>query len=550
MSNRNDNRAFLVLLLLSFCVIKTPSYAEPKSAPEKAGKSQETIEQPFIIKTNMFDLEYERLQQFNRKKFGGGIGYTDTELLLITGDGTVSIIELDTDKASTSSIVVPDNNEAEAMIEAERILPEEKIATAKKKIKANLRYDDIMILSNQKGRQIIVSYSHFDTTNRCFSTKLSLLRISSDRPLRTIQSAPEDWTNIFTSQPCFPLRGSRNNFAGHQSGGRMDILDAEKGDIVLALGDYEFDGLAGPDYPQDLNASYGKVWKINVYSLEREIISVGLRNPQGIKVDNNGKIWTVGHGPFGGDELNSPEKGRNFGWPKVLLGIQYGRGPWPQNVSQGRHDGFDYPVFSWVPSIAPSNMDQSQSFHPFWEGDLLVFTLKTKSIHRLRIQDGRVIFDEQLQFKERIRYGLNHEASGSIYIWADNGEFFRIKPTEDAFKLVDRSEAALKRFKTSKTNAEPTHSAALSECLECHSGLRGAPPSLENILGADIAASDDYTGYSEALLSKKGVWTAASLRRFLRNPQEFAPGTSMSNPAFTSEKEIDEVIGALSHLKN
>ena len=83
--------------------------------------------------------------------------------------------------------------------------------------------------------------------------------------------------------------------------------------------------------------------------------------------------------------------------------------------------------------------------------------------------------------------------------------------------------------------------------MNCHSGQTKAPPSLRGIIGKTIAGSN-YSGYSDSLKARDGVWTQELLRSFLKNPQEFAPGTSMPDPGFTSDKEIDTVLHELSVL--
>jgi glucose/arabinose dehydrogenase len=249
----------------------------------------------------------------------------------------------------------------------------------------------------------------------------------------------KEWELLFVSKPCFGFKETKHPYAGHQTGGSLDVLDKHNGDIVFTVGDHEFDGDTVADYPQDTSVDYGKTFRINVNSKAAVVLSIGHRNHQGITVDSGSNIWTVEHGPQGGDELNLVEAGRNFGWPKVILGVDYGTKPWPMNKEQGRHNGYDDPVFAWVPSIAVSNIDQSIGFHPFWEKDLLVFTLKTMSIRRLRIKDNRVIFDEPIQFIERIRNGLNHESTGSIFLWTDKRNLYELKPAEDAWELLEQS---------------------------------------------------------------------------------------------------------------
>ncbi|MBU2677197.1 MAG: PQQ-dependent sugar dehydrogenase [Gammaproteobacteria bacterium] len=540
---RSQNLVAGALLLFS---LMSCSKSEP-AGPGGSGSDIKVGVQSPIIKTNMFDLKYERLHNLGQKKRGGGIGSTDDELVVITGDGQIHVINLENDEALKTTIAVPQNNQGDALLAADVAFEGASVAEARRVINGYLRYDDVLVLENKAGRHLVISYSYFDNARQCFTFKISVLSIPASQLLRETEANTDDWSTVYTAGPCFPLKSRRIAFAGHQSGGRIDVLNAESGNIVLALGDFEFDGLLVDDYPQDKNADYGKVWKINIHAGRHNVISIGHRNPQGITVDADGKIWSVEHGPRGGDELNAPAEGLNFGWPEVTLGIRYSGDPWPGNQAQGRHEQFDRPVFSWVPSIAPSNLDQVTGFHPFWDGDLLVFTLASTGIHRLRLHDNRVIFDEAMKFTQRIRYGMSHAATGSIYLWTDGGDIYRVRPTKQAFEMVRQSEAIYARHLQSENLEELVEDSAIRFCLECHTGVANSPPVLAGIIGAEIA-SQDYYGYSDALSSRKGKWTEESLAAFLRDPQAFAPGTTMAGTGLKSDEEISEVLRALREL--
>ncbi len=343
--------------------------------------------EPGIMTSNMFDLQYEKILRVKPERLGGGLGQTKDELVIVTGDGQFAVLALNSGELTDHNVALPRNNIEGALTLAEQEFSGAQLERAQKKVSTHLRYNDVLVFEGKEKSHLVLSYSHYDPDRLCFTHRVSMAAFPAGQSIDSLSIAEEGWEKIYEAEPCFGFRHKRMPFAGHQSGGRIDILDAENGDIVLALGDYEFDGLHVPDYPQDRSVDYGKVLRINLFSRESQIISIGHRNPQGITVDGDGRVWSVEHGPQGGDELNLSIAGKNFGWPRVILGIQYGNKPWPLNRSQGRHENYDYPVYAWVPSIATSNIDQSKGFHPFWEGDLLVFTLQTKSIHRLRIHE-------------------------------------------------------------------------------------------------------------------------------------------------------------------
>ena len=166
---------------------------------------------------------------------------------------------------------------------------------------------------------------------------------------------------------------------------------------------------------------------------------------------------------------------------------------------------------------------------------------------RLRVHDERVIFDEPIKFNEKIRYGINHAPTKSIYLWTDSGNLFRVRPAENAWRILKQSKSAYERYTNSPDAPELQSISALEDCLVCHSGLGDSPPALRGIIGRRIASSN-YEGYSDSLMTKTGVWTVSSLKHFLRAPQEFAPGTSMPDPMLSSDQEINKILEELEKM--
>lgn len=80
-----------------------------------------------------------------------------------------------------------------------------------------------------------------------------------------------------------------------------------------------------------------------------------------------GTLWSTEHGPRGGDEINVLEEGEHYGWPMVTYGTRYGNQDWPANPNQGRHLGYQAPVYAFVPSIGISNLIQIENeLFPYW----------------------------------------------------------------------------------------------------------------------------------------------------------------------------------------
>ena len=113
-----------------------------------------------------------------------------------------------------------------------------------------------------------------------------------------------------------------------------------------------------------------------------EIWSYGHRNLQAAALGPDGALWTVEHGPPGGDELNRPEAGRNYGWPVISYGQNYSGGPIGQGLTA--QDGMEQPLYYWDPVIAPSGLVFYEGeIFPDWQGDALIGGLAGQALVRL-----------------------------------------------------------------------------------------------------------------------------------------------------------------------
>jgi len=169
---------------------------------------------------------------------------------------------------------------------------------------------------------------------------------------------------------------------------------------------------------------------INNAAVLDEIYSMGHRNVQGLVIDkDNDVVWAHEHGPQGGDELNNVLPGRNYGWPIITYGVNYGSGT---KIGIGNNKpGFEQPAWFWDPSIAPSGMELvTSNRYPQWQGNLLVGALKFQLIARLEITNGKVTHEERILGREygRIR-DIRQGLDGWLYFLTDskNGGVYRIK---------------------------------------------------------------------------------------------------------------------------
>jgi glucose/arabinose dehydrogenase len=161
-----------------------------------------------------------------------------------------------------------------------------------------------------------------------------------------------------------------------------------------------------------------------------EVWSYGHRNPQGAALHpTSGKLWIHEHGARGGDEVNVPEGGKNYGWPIIAYGRHYSGG----QIGVGtRREGLEQPIHYWDPSIAPSGMAfYTGDKFPKWQGNLLVGALKFRLVSRLVLKGEKVVREERIlqDLGERIR-DVRQGPDGYVYLLTDSrdGRILRLEP--------------------------------------------------------------------------------------------------------------------------
>ena len=199
------------------------------------------------------------------------------------------------------------------------------------------------------------------------------------------------------------------------------------------------------DNAQDLSNHAGSIMRLNLdgsvpadnpFSTNKkflpEVWSVGHRNPQGLVYDYEHKrLWSIEHGPRGGDEINLIKAGANYGWPVISYGKEY----WgPLAVGEGTHrDGMEQPIKVYTPSIAPGSLlFYSGDALPKWKGNLFSGALKLLHINRIVLsKDVTAVKEERLleDFGERIR-ALAQSPQGWLYFSTDSGKIFRLRLLE------------------------------------------------------------------------------------------------------------------------
>jgi len=221
------------------------------------------------------------------------------------------------------------------------------------------------------------------------------------------------------------------------------VFDRE-GHLFIALGERSKANLR--TQAQDLDSHLGKVVRIfpdgsvpednpfvNEGGALPEIWSYGHRNQQGAALHpETGILWTNEHGPRGGDELNIPQAGKNYGWPVVSHGVNYNLTP----VGSGEKSapGMEDPIYQWTPSIGVSGMAfYTGDAIPEWAGNLFVGGLARPGLYRLTLDGDRVTGEEVLlaDLGQRIR-DVREGPDGALYLLTDapNGELIRITKVE------------------------------------------------------------------------------------------------------------------------
>ncbi|MCW5657816.1 MAG: PQQ-dependent sugar dehydrogenase [Burkholderiaceae bacterium] len=212
-------------------------------------------------------------------------------------------------------------------------------------------------------------------------------------------------------------------------GGRL--VFARDGKLFLTLGDR----FARKDDAQTLDNHHGKIVRIepdgqvpkdNPFvgraGALPETWSLGHRNVQGAALHPaTGELWTHEHGPQGGDEVNVAEAGKNYGWPLLTYGRNYGIGT--RIGEEGPKPGYEQPLKVWVPSIAPSGMAfLTSDRYPGWKGSLFVGALRAQMLARLTLDGRKVTGEERLlaDLNERIR-DVRQGPDGWLYLVTDSG---------------------------------------------------------------------------------------------------------------------------------
>jgi hypothetical protein len=282
---------------------------------------------------------------------------------------------------------------------------------------------DIEVKEEGGGARLFVFYHFWKSGDKGKVARISSARVDDVEELWEESITSDKWRVIYESSPPVRFGGSNHRpMWSNHTGGRISLRGERS--IVASFGDYHMNGVHHERGPvsQDDTSSYGKILEIDIESGKKSIIAKGVRNPQGIYVDDAGKIWETEHGPYGGDELNLIEEGNNYGWPYFTYGRSEGI-EWPHQV--GAHTEYTRPLYVFEPRTGISNLIRVSGEPSRWDGDFLVSSLAGLKLFRIRIREDRVIHVEPIKVGERVR-DLVQTDEGAFVLFADNGRFLEL----------------------------------------------------------------------------------------------------------------------------
>lgn len=268
----------------------------------------------------------------------------------------------------------------------------------------------------EKNGWVYLSYSHERPKKKGERYARAMTRIIRG------QITEGNWIN---QQVLFEAPAEHYSARRHHDGSRI-VFD-EQGYLYFTVGDR-----GAKEQAQDLTRPNGKVHRIHKDGTIPEdnpfvnhkgaipsIYSYGHRNQQGMSVHPVTKeIWATEHGPQGGDELNHIRRAKNFGWPVITYGVNYGGSIISELTAK---EGMEQPAHYWTPSIAVSDIDFYEgSLFPEWQNSLLVTSLKYQDLRRL-VLDGDRVVKEEIILKDVGRFrAITVGPDGAIYVLSNS----------------------------------------------------------------------------------------------------------------------------------
>ena len=458
-----------------------PKDMEPKQVINDPQNLEKYLEKSYIIDTYSVPLKssQHQLEEFFKRPlvFKGGLCIANKILFLTSGSGDTLIIDINSNKIISSLDLI-------------------------KLIK--IAYEDLISIHDlecsynkeTEGFELFLSLEKTGFKEGVQKYKTQIYSFSVDKNLLDVFSKGLVW---------------ETNLGNINTAGRL-ALNRKNQNLLIS-----FDDRVGPIKnkgiyaSQDLSLDDGKVLSVSLKNTTSNIFTLGHRTVQGLHIGKGDTIYSTEHGERGGDELNILERNQNYGWPINTDSIGYDT--YVNNDRQiDKSKTFIEPLFYWSPSIGISNLIEIQHFDKTWKHNLLISSLKTMSLYRVKIDNRKVKSVEVIKIGKRIR-DLQEDKKGNIFIWTDSQHLIKLEKANNRLdrKVYDYSDSIL------------------SQCLDCHhlgdTNITNTAPSLSNLFSREIA-SDNFK-YSSALQNLSGYWDNKKLINYLKEPQTFAPGSSM-----------------------
>ncbi len=478
--------------------------------------------------TSSHTLEISRVRIGNALGYGGGLAEVAGNILFASSKGRFGYLDT-RNHIHALDVAVPMN------LEELRQSPHYEDPLFKY---TTMRVADLLAVQTDSTHFILYASHHFYKPN-CMQFKVSRINIEADS--KGVRVEAPNWEEVFVARPnCIRDKDTSWRFVGEQAGGRIVQLDADS--LLLSIGDHQFDGFNDSwAAPMDAETDLGKIIKINLRTGQSSIYATGLRNPQGLTVARDGRVWETEHGPQGGDEVNLIREGANYGWPIVTYGMNYGypRRKWPFNPVSGSHDGYTPAAFAFVPSVGVSNIvEPDLAEFPNWSDSLIASSLSGNKLFLLRIEGDRIVYAEQIKADhDRIR-DIISLSNGQLAYLSDKGDIVFIRNAErgegdqrefPSFVISSLSTPYPEELPPSdKGPVELGRHMYLGVCASCHAldGGIGIGPPLNGVVGQRVGSVSGY-GYSQALAKYDGLWTRELLTSFLTDPDRDFHGTKM-----------------------